>query len=847
MPNGVQDSSAMFDTVGVQIYAGLVGTFNIPNDYPTLTAAASDVMLKGLCGDVVMEIANGSYNESITLGSILGSAEDATLTWRSASGNAANVNINVNGGSVVSLSGADWVTFEDLTIQNTSTSTSGYGVYMSGGAEHATFNRCVIATGTLGTTSSSLSPFYSTGQNHNLTIADCDILNGGYGLFINGGNTTSRIENVSITNCNIRDAYYFQSYLYYIDGFEFHNNVVTTDTSVYILTYGMYMYYVDNFNITGNYIGHDQSYFNQSTYGGYAYPFYLYYCVGTSNPRSKIANNCITAGRAGATSYGYYGIYSYYSGLFNFHNNTVNRVGGNSGYYASIFGYGGLVSLKNNSFADYNNGYAMYTPDGFTISESENNNFYSTGTNLIYQGSQVFSSLAAYQAASGFDAMSINVDPAWEDTLACVTCNADMDNTGTNTSVAMYDIDSNMRSMTTPDIGAVEWVSPANFTLGGDSTYCTDEVTIEAGPAQSVTWSVNGNSSSSPTLTLSGGTEATTYNVLVSIQTEYCGSASDNALITLVPNAHLDSNVHICADDDVTLNPGGISSGSYTWSTGAMTQSITVDEPGTYSVTKDVMGCVSTATSVVTQSEAVMIVGTEVCAEDLPLTLDATIANGTSYAWSGGSTPTSATNNFNDGGAYTVTATDSYGCSSVDSFEVVVLEAPEAVITTPSYSGYIYVFDASTSPYLTSSSSVNWNFGTGASPATSTNVMETVVYPWSNPSAPASYSVSLEINNGCGVDIATAVVTPSLGVEDLKAGEFAIFPNPANDMVTIATKDVEAGNIIILDMSGRMVAQAPMRAGSNNHDMNISDLAAGSYIVKVVTDASTQTKQLIVR
>jgi hypothetical protein len=334
---------------------------------------------------------------------------------------------------------------------------------------------------------------------------------------------------------------------------------------------------------------------------------------------------------------------------------------------------------------------------------------------------------------------------------------------------------------------------------------------------------------------------------LVSIQTAFCGSASDNALITLVPNAHLDSATHICADATATLNPGGLSSGSYSWSTGANTQSIVVDEPGSYTVTKDVMGCVSSATTAVTQSEAVLIIGTEVCSDDLPLQLDATIANGTSYAWSGGSAPTSATNTFNDAGAYTVTATDAFGCSSVDSFEVVILEAPEAVITTPSYSGFIYVFDASTSPYLTATSSVNWNFGVGASPATSNNVMETVVYPWSNPSAPTSYSVSLEINNGCGVDIATAVYTPSLGVEDLEAGEFLIFPNPANDVVTVATKDVEAGNILILDLSGRTVAQSAMAAGTNNHEINISNLSAGSYIVKVMTDASTQMKQLIVQ
>ncbi len=844
MPNGVVDSNAANDTASVEMMAGLTGTFNIPNDYPTLTDAAADVMDKGICGHVVMEVSPGSYNEQIILGEFVGAGENATLTWRSTTGNAGDVDINYNtSAAVVDLNGADWVTFENLTLRN-STTFYGYTVLLQNGAEHNTFDHNIIKAGEYYTTSSSLSPFRSTGLNNDLTVTNNEILGGGYGLYIQGTGSSSRIENVVVENNLLNRATYRSAHLYYIDGFEFNNNEVTNDSVQSNFYYGVYMFYVDDFNVTGNYIGSEASYPYSTLYGGYAYPLYMYYCVGSNNPRSEVSNNCVTAGKSGSNYYGYYGIYSYYSGLYNFHNNSVAKVGGYSGYYGGMFRLGGLVSVKNNSFLNYVDGLAFYA-DGFTVSEEDNNNFFTTGSQLIYYGTTQYATLEDYQTASGFGANSIVTDPAYIDTLGCVTCNDTLDNAGTPTQ--MYDIDSNMRSVNTPDIGPKEWVSPANFTLGGDSTYCADEVTIEAGPAQSVTWSVNGNSSTAPTLTLSGGNEAVTYNVLVSIQTEFCGSAADNALITLVPNAHLDSNIHICADDNATLDPGGLASGSYAWSTGAMTQTILVDEPGTYTVTKDVQGCVSTATTEVTQSEAVQIIGTEVCSDDLPLTLDATIANGTTYAWSGGASPNTATNTFNDGGAYTVTASDAFGCSSVDSFEVVVLEEPEAVITTPSYSGFIYVFDASTSPYLTASSTVNWNFGAGASPATSTNVSESVIYPWSNPSNPTTYSVSLEINNGCGVDIATQIIQPSLGIENLATGEFAIFPNPANDVVTIATKDVEAGNIQILDMSGRVVAQAPMSAGSNNHDINVSSLAAGAYIVKVATDANTQMQQLIVQ
>jgi len=844
-PNGAQDSLPQNDTLSMVLATGLSGTYNIPNDFATLTAAATALNTFGVCDDVVMEINSGIYTEQVILGEILGTSADATVRWTSASGNMNDVVIQYSSGSTVNLEGSDWITFDHLTIRSTS-AFSGIGVELELGAENNTFDHCDISTGSGSTTSSAHNAFRSVGNNHNLTVTNCSLRNGGYGLFVQGSGTTSRVENLVFENNTIKNAYYLQTYLYYIDGFEFNNNVITNDTNMYLFAYGLYMYYVDNFNVIGNYIGADATYSGSSLYGGYAYPFYMYYCLGTQNPRSKIANNCVTAGRPGAIYYGYYGLYMSQCGILDLEHNSFSKVGGYSGYYGAYITGGGQVAMRNNSFLNYLSGHALYAPGQWTITDSDHNNYYSNGGTLVYFGTTNYSTLEDYQNGSGNDMNSVSTDPAYLDTLACITCNDTLDAAGMVGT--MYDIDSNMRSMTTPDIGPKEWVSPATFTLGGDSTYCADEVTLEAGPAQSVTWSVNGNSSSAPTITLSGGSTATTYNVLVSIQTQYCGSASDNALITLVPNAHLDSNVHICAGATATLNPGGLASGSYTWSTGQTTQSIVVGQPGNYTVTKDVQGCVSTATANVTQSEAVQILGTEVCSDDLPLTLDATIANGVTYAWSGGASPNTATNNFSDAGAYTVSATDAFGCTSVDSFEVVILEEPDAVISIQSTSGTIYIFDASASSFLTASSLVTWNFGAGAVPATSNNVVQTVTYPWGNPSNPTSYSVSLEINNGCGVDITTQIVTPDpLSVEELAEGEFAIFPNPANDVVTIATNAVDAGSIQILDMSGRVVVQAPMSAGSNNHEINISSLSAGAYIVKVATDANTQMQQLIVQ
>ncbi|MEX2596488.1 MAG: T9SS type A sorting domain-containing protein [Salibacteraceae bacterium] len=850
LPNGEFDSLNVNDTIKNIVYLGLAGTYAIPGDFADLTTAVDAANKRGVCAACIMDIAPGTYNESMALREVPGTASDKTVTWRSSTGNAEDVTITFAGtttqAAVISLTQTDWQIFEDLTVINSQTSSFGNGktVQLSGAADNNTFQNNNLISIPTTTSSTNMANVHLSGGNMNTVIDNNWIHGGSQGVLAEGDGSN---YNTEITNNHIDDFGYYGIRNYYYGGSTISDNKVINDTTIgATFQYGIYVYYSNETNVDRNYVA------SSETNYGLAYGIYYYQSSGTGANRASLSNNCVAVGKEGSTSYGYYGMYIY-GGFIDVEGNSINRVGGYTtsvGYTPLYIANGGSIKLKNNNLVNLGGTpYAMYSGSPFYVLESENNNFFSTDpNNLIYSGA-AYSNLQDWQANSGFDANSISVDPEYADTIMCATCNEDMDGAGDPTAAhADIDVNQDQRSASTPDIGAVEYVIASAFTLGPDSTYCADEITIDAGPAQSLTWSVNGNSTTAPSLTLSGGNEAVTYNVFVSLQTEHCGSASDNALITLVPNAHLDSNTHICAQSNVTLNPGGLSTGTYSWSTGASTQTIMVNAPGTYTVTKNVMGCESSATTVVTQSDDIEFITTEVCVDDLPLTLDATINDGLSYAWSGGASPTTAINTFNDGGPYSVTATDAFGCLAVDSFVVNVLEEPEAAITIPTYSGNIYVFDASTSNYLTNSSTVNWNFGAGATPATSTNVSEMVTYPWSNPSSLTSYSVSLEVNNGCGIDIATIVVTPDpLSVQDLEAGDFSVYPNPALDVVNITTNDIGAGNIQLLDLSGRVIVEAPANAGSNNHQIDVSNIAAGSYMVRISNDGSVNLKQLIIQ
>ena len=102
----------------------------------------------------------------------------------------------------------------------------------------------------------------------------------------------------------MKDQSYGYGYLYYIDGMEMHRNEFKNDsafssTSAYFPM--GYWQYVNNFNVTRNYVA--------ATAGnGWYYGIYMINCVGSNNPRSQFANNCIMTGHPSNTSTSYYPI-----------------------------------------------------------------------------------------------------------------------------------------------------------------------------------------------------------------------------------------------------------------------------------------------------------------------------------------------------------------------------------------------------------------------------------------------------------------------------------------------------------------------------------------------------------
>ena len=77
--------------------------------------------------------------------------------------------------------------------------------------------------------------------------------------------------------------------------------------------------------------------------------------------------------------------------------------------------------------------------------------------------------------------------------------------------------------------------------------------------------------------------------------------------------------------------------------------------------------------------------------------------------------------------------------------------------------------------------------------------------------------------------------------------EVRIYPNPASENANIEIKDLnQDAKIIISDLQGRILSQEQIKAGTNNHTINVSEMSSGIYHIRIITENTTNTQKLII-
>ncbi|MDD3691686.1 MAG: T9SS type A sorting domain-containing protein, partial [Bacteroidales bacterium] len=378
-------------------------------DYPSFDSLMVDVLRCGINSNLSLKYESGTYAENWDLSNLSNIMGGYTLTISSLSGNRNSVIIRPSSGVAITLNNTHNLIVKDITIDNRGS--IAYGVEFAGSATNIEFRNIYFMGDTLGTTAANApAPIYKASSAdliNDIRIIGNVIEGGYYGIYLYGGNSSSAYgTNVVIDSNIMRNQYYYANYFYYVDFNSIsHNTMLSRRTSTNTYWYGIRSYYC-NFVADGNKIH------QRSTAITSPYLVYIYYAgyYNASQP-SLFCNNELI----GSSSTTYYAMYLGTYNVLNVYNNSIYMDG--TGASRCIY----IASSTSSSFDFKNNiivnasssGHVVYFAGTTTPCISDYNCLYSPG-NIGYFSSS-YTTLAAWQSATGTDAHSISVNPSFVD------------------------------------------------------------------------------------------------------------------------------------------------------------------------------------------------------------------------------------------------------------------------------------------------------------------------------------------------------------------------------------------------------------------------------------------------
>ncbi|MFT4665072.1 MAG: gliding motility-associated-like protein [Patescibacteria group bacterium] len=215
--------------------------------------------------------------------------------------------------------------------------------------------------------------------------------------------------------------------------------------------------------------------------------------------------------------------------------------------------------------------------------------------------------------------------------------------------------------------------------IGGSTTFCIGtSTTLDAGDYASYLWS----DGTTTTQTLEVST-ASSYTVLVTDVNGCSAEAQIDVTESISLNPAISGDLSLC-DGGISTLDAGAGFENYVWSTGGVTQSISTNIAGDYTVTvSDASGCTGDGTvAVVINTNPVVSIGglTTFCGDENSL-LDAGVGYA-EYLWSNGAT--TQTVEAMTSGNYGVIITDDNGCTAETSLDIVQNQNPDPSILGPS-------------------------------------------------------------------------------------------------------------------------------------------------------------------
>ncbi|MGB3949321.1 MAG: T9SS type A sorting domain-containing protein [Bacteroidia bacterium] len=937
-----------FPVTGVNSYkitSGISGNVTVGSGgtYPTLTGTGGlfeTINNGGLAGNVTASIV-GNITEPAThpLNSIsYGCASNYVLTIKPSASTTPTLT-GSNTDAIIKINGADYVTIDgsnsggstrDLTITNTNSGTSSAVVWIasasaSDGATHNLIKNCNIVgnspTTTLGgivsSSGTSLGAVAEAANAYN-TYSNNAINTSSYGIAVVGvstGDSSTVISNNLIGSATPANKIgYRAAFISNQTNVSVNNNtIVGVSTASTSSASGMVIVgAISGGSINANNISDIK---NTNTGGYGANGIFLNSTSVAAN--LTVSNNMIydVAGYGYALNDGVsdngYGIIVDDGGGYNIYFNSIsmNTNQTDDGLPAALnvtAGVTGTLNVRNNIFSNTQTvgteRYSIICNSPNTVFSDIDYNVYfaDTAPNLAYIGANV-ATLIALKTATAKDSNSLSVAPVFTsatDLHLVVNSNCDIDHKGTPIAGITSDFDNNVRSSTTPDIGADEFINP-DPSLSSTLT----PPTICSATAFTYT----------PTSNTSGATFAWSRAAVTGItQAAATGTGNINETLTNTTNASINvtyvftitangctntQNVVVGVSPQPTLSstttPTGICTGnlfSYTptsntpgatfsWTratvagisnaagsgTGGVSETLTntTNLPITvvyvYTVTSNTCSGSSTANVQVTVSPVPSLsssLSPTTCSGDVFNYTATSISPGVVFTWtrstvagisqpgtSGGpnisevltnSTSSPVTTTY----VYTINAS---GCSG-NSQNVVVTVYPKPVV--------------SLSPFTTDACLQAAPFSlSGGSPSGGVYSGPGVSNGMFNPSIAGlgSKTISYTITtNGCSNAATQQLnVDNCAGINENLASTLVLYPNPNNGFFTVKIDNISVNRLVIKinDIQGKSVFEKTEHniSGDYTKQIDLSNLAKGVYYLELKTDNQSNRSKLIVQ
>ena len=393
----------------------------------------------GIAGWVTFNAYPGTYTEQVRMHKVPGATDTSRVTFQSRDHAAASVTLTFNGTSaanyVLKLDSANYITYKEITIRSNGT-TNGRAIELAGTSSYDSIKNCIVTAPAVTSSTTNVVGIYADDLKGVQTVIKGNTINNGSsGIWISGTSDAEHVSALVIDSNTVNNAYQYNIYTYYTNSVKVNKNTINITAPRANTSYGIYTAYSDTaFEVSNNAVNISGT--TTSTYG-----IYTYYSDGTSLKPGKVVGNKIKAisGNTGSlyglenyyssyidavnnvvsikTSAGTaYGLYGYGDEYVNYYNNSVQNASTNtaSTNAAAYFSPNAAVKARNNIFAHMAGGKAMYFPNNADDFNSDYNTLYTTGTALVYAGTN-YTSLQQWRDDADLDISSIVYKPAFTD------------------------------------------------------------------------------------------------------------------------------------------------------------------------------------------------------------------------------------------------------------------------------------------------------------------------------------------------------------------------------------------------------------------------------------------------